>query len=818
MYVKQISFHNFLQFKEATFEFSSGLNLIYGPNEAGKTSLLKGIKYALFGPKSGIKERKATVTIIIDHNGQTVKAFNGKFDPAQIGLKIPPILFENIFFVPTGELDFKEPRKFFSFLKEKLLDIELLVMAKEKIRALMGKELAPLKEKFLKTGTLEEEQKRLLEKKTWLEKQKEIYLRIRHLNEEVLSSNQKAQEYQKELKQWEQKEATFKILLKKKGICERLNRCERLKEIKQKERELQKELAALEAFTREEGDRLMECQEGLQKIHQKREALKQALREIDKEIEGKRSQEERINQEITSIELELERLRIGLEQMPKINKVDLDKAKELLQKMTLLQQNHKEYQEKISQEQSKKEKLQSQKEILTKNSFKEKRKSILISLILILDTILLVATILQRQKTVFLTITCLLGIGLGYLWWRKRKHLEALQRDLLQTNMAYQKQKELLEIKEKELEKIKGQINLCLKDYQALCQELGVRNAEELDDLYGKRLQAKLRLNEAQRDLDNKRRIQKMLRDETLKLDQRRKKLRFEMETVDKEEEKIKAEIFTILHKAGVEAISIYHQKMKEKEALENQLKAYQDTLQNENISDPEMEIKSLKKQMETLKDIPDETIDERELQTNLEKLKIELDNIQAYINQCQGKLKELERQKEMAEAQVFNELYLVEEELKKIEREKEEWLGVYQVFLDIETEAETVLGEILNKASAQFAEITAHRWQGLKIKNGQIQAISQSKAYPIKALSTGTKDQLYLAVRLALAQEIIPEGLFLLLDDPFLTWDKKRTMKILKILEQIASKFQILLATKEEWLKETLSQRAHVINLTTIP
>jgi len=49
MWIKKIKFDDFIIFKNQVFWFTPGLNLIYGPNEAGKTSLLEGIKWHLFG-------------------------------------------------------------------------------------------------------------------------------------------------------------------------------------------------------------------------------------------------------------------------------------------------------------------------------------------------------------------------------------------------------------------------------------------------------------------------------------------------------------------------------------------------------------------------------------------------------------------------------------------------------------------------------------------------------------------------------------------------------------------------------------------------
>jgi len=42
-----------------------------------------------------------------------------------------------------------------------------------------------------------------------------------------------------------------------------------------------------------------------------------------------------------------------------------------------------------------------------------------------------------------------------------------------------------------------------------------------------------------------------------------------------------------------------------------------------------------------------------------------------------------------------------------------------------------------------------------------------------------------------------------LLLDDPFLTCDPSRTRRLVDLLERLSERFQILLATKDPWLRD---------------
>lgn len=63
--------------------------------------------------------------------------------------------------------------------------------------------------------------------------------------------------------------------------------------------------------------------------------------------------------------------------------------------------------------------------------------------------------------------------------------------------------------------------------------------------------------------------------------------------------------------------------------------------------------------------------------------------------------------------------------------------------------------------------------------------------------LSSGTRDQLYFALRLAVCQVLTSkESVPIILDDPFVTWDNKRSEKGLRLLQSLSSERQIILLT----------------------
>ncbi|KMY67896.1 hypothetical protein AAU61_08575 [Desulfocarbo indianensis] len=114
----------------------------------------------------------------------------------------------------------------------------------------------------------------------------------------------------------------------------------------------------------------------------------------------------------------------------------------------------------------------------------------------------------------------------------------------------------------------------------------------------------------------------------------------------------------------------------------------------------------------------------------------------------------------------------------------------------------------LLQKASAwlQKASAGAYEWLGSDIfeqKAGQDPSLNArpgpaAREREAEALSRGTRDQLYLSLRLALAQEITSGGepVPLLLDDPLVNFDDRRLAAALAMLAGLAGERQVLLFT----------------------
>lgn len=120
----------------------------------------------------------------------------------------------------------------------------------------------------------------------------------------------------------------------------------------------------------------------------------------------------------------------------------------------------------------------------------------------------------------------------------------------------------------------------------------------------------------------------------------------------------------------------------------------------------------------------------------------------------------------------------------------------------------------LMKRASALFQAMTLNRFDGLTtdFTDNDTQVIVGHRGdgnVPVSGMSEGTRDQLYLALRLAAIERHIEvhEPLPLVLDDLLMTFDDNRAAAVLPVLRDLSQKTQVLLFTHHEHLIE-LCQR----------
>jgi uncharacterized protein YhaN len=124
--------------------------------------------------------------------------------------------------------------------------------------------------------------------------------------------------------------------------------------------------------------------------------------------------------------------------------------------------------------------------------------------------------------------------------------------------------------------------------------------------------------------------------------------------------------------------------------------------------------------------------------------------------------------------------------------------------------------GPVLARASELFPRLTHGRYAALEVDYGErdepvlVCVLRSGKRVYVDGLSDGTRDQLYLALRIASIERYVANNppLPLILDDAFVHFDDSRAEAALAVLGELAGKTQVLFFTHHARMVE-LAQRA---------
>ena len=184
-----------------------------------------------------------------------------------------------------------------------------------------------------------------------------------------------------------------------------------------------------------------------------------------------------------------------------------------------------------------------------------------------------------------------------------------------------------------------------------------------------------------------------------------------------------------------------------------------------------------------------------------------EIRQLHVRLGQCQGRMEAL------------GDAIVLRGQLEKINSRIAELEKVYGAVLLAQQTLETAKQElqrrfaprISQRAQELFGLLTDGRYQRIALgEDLTVSAAAEGEDTLRSSLwrSDGTADQLYLALRLAVAEELTPEAP-LVLDDAFVRFDDDRLKEILKILNQTGESKQVILFTcqsRERKIMEELS------------
>ena len=176
-------------------------------------------------------------------------------------------------------------------------------------------------------------------------------------------------------------------------------------------------------------------------------------------------------------------------------------------------------------------------------------------------------------------------------------------------------------------------------------------------------------------------------------------------------------------------------------------------------------------------------------------------------LGQCQGRMQTLGDSRSLQQ-----QLERVNDRIRELEKVYSAVVLAQQTLEKAKLELQRRFApRISQRAQDLFSQLTAGRYQRISLgEDLSVSAAAEGEDTLHSALwrSDGTADQLYLALRLAVAEELTPDAP-LVLDDAFVRFDEDRLRKALTILNQTGREKQVLLFTcqcREQTIMEELS------------
>lgn len=198
---------------------------------------------------------------------------------------------------------------------------------------------------------------------------------------------------------------------------------------------------------------------------------------------------------------------------------------------------------------------------------------------------------------------------------------------------------------------------------------------------------------------------------------------------------------------------------------------------------------------------------DDTSTNINFDKIKAEYDNLYSEISELRTEAAAIKARTDSAMANAENPETIKRElsELTKTSKSQEEYCKTCDIALEILNESYIEVrrsyGSQLEKDSAAIlSRLTGNKYGSMSISKSFDVAVEETDVFgtrEIDYLSSGTSDQTYLSLRLALSKLICEEeSLPILMDDVLAQYDDKRTLLALEFLKEYSSDNQIIFFT----------------------
>ncbi|QKY19700.1 hypothetical protein B4589_004635 [Halolamina sp. CBA1230] len=339
------------------------------------------------------------------------------------------------------------------------------------------------------------------------------------------------------------------------------------------------------------------------------------------------------------------------------------------------------------------------------------------------------------------------------------------------------------------------------------------------------------------------------VRDRVARKDQQRQDAEQELEELQGEKSELESEITgqeqrfdELLAEADVESIDEYEANVKERDDLEPERRTARQSLVDRfgepDADEPAAKATEWERDLEALVDdvevdeIDVEEYDEgtlEEYEAEVDRLETKLDELETQLTDHDNTLDTFDQRARNLNTQPFvgHSLGLASRSregletlasdldavVDQIEEDAEVSRKALKIFNRIEAQEEQKLTDLFDPdgpASQTFEQVTGGRYTEVAYDaetHDLVVEREDGRTLSPDTLSQGTKDQLYFATRVSLAQQLLGnESGFLLLDDPFLAADPDRLRKGFETLQALSDDgWQILYLTAKQEVTETM-------------
>jgi uncharacterized protein YhaN len=198
--------------------------------------------------------------------------------------------------------------------------------------------------------------------------------------------------------------------------------------------------------------------------------------------------------------------------------------------------------------------------------------------------------------------------------------------------------------------------------------------------------------------------------------------------------------------------------------------------------------------------------VTQMKLQNELQRAVQERSTLRVHLDeQRENRQRILLQTEELQKDGTLDELYQ-QESLKKAEIQSllQQWgaLEIAGTFLgDLSTEmSERQLPQLLQIAGRYLSLLTQGHYQQILLKENVLTLTNGLTDFPIYELSTGTKDQLIMAIRFAYLELESGKGICpIIIDDGWLHYDSQRKLQLAELLAEFGKKYQVICFSSDQ-------------------